>query len=78
MFEKQFKALYLPLGMYALRLVSDIDQAEDIVQEAFLKSWKEIDEGKEIGDLKSGVFSCVRYGFVCVGGWEGDLCCLEM
>ena len=60
MFEKQFKALYLPLGMYALRLVSDIDQAEDLVQEAFLKSWKEIEEGKEIGDFKSWIYRCVR------------------
>ncbi|MDE6026739.1 MAG: RNA polymerase sigma-70 factor [Muribaculaceae bacterium] len=60
MFEKQFKALYLPLGMYALRLVSDIDQAEDIVQEAFMKSWRQIEEGKEIRDFKSWIYRCVR------------------
>ncbi|MDE5806594.1 MAG: RNA polymerase sigma-70 factor [Muribaculaceae bacterium] len=60
MFEKQFRALYLPLGMYALRLVSDIEQAEDIVQEAFMKSWRQIEEGKEIRDFKSWIYRCVR------------------
>ncbi len=59
-FELLFKRLYLPLGMYALRLVGDIDQAEDLVQEAFLKSWREVDEGKEISDFKSWIYRCVR------------------
>lgn len=59
-FEKQFKNLYLPLGMYALRLVNDIDQAEDLVQEAFMKSWSHIEEGREIGDFKSWIYRCVR------------------
>lgn len=59
-FELQFKSLYLPLGMYALRLVNDIDQAEDIVQEAFLKSWNRIEQGEEIGNFKRWMYRCVR------------------
>lgn len=34
-FEAYFRRLYLPLGMYALRIVDDADVAEDMVQEAF-------------------------------------------
>lgn len=30
-----YKHLYRPLGMYALRLIGDVDEAEDIVQEVF-------------------------------------------
>ena len=35
-FEQYFRKLYLPLGMYALRLVDDADVAEDLVQDAFM------------------------------------------
>lgn len=42
-FEAYFRRLYLPLGMYALRIVDDADVAEDMVQDAFLilgKDWR--------------------------------------
>lgn len=32
-FEIAFRKLYLPLGMYALRLVDDADIAEDLEQD---------------------------------------------
>ena len=38
-FEVFFKKLYLPLGMYALRIVDDAAVAEDMVQDAFMKAW---------------------------------------
>ena len=38
-FEICFRRLYMPLGMYALRLVDDADVAEDLVQDAFMKAW---------------------------------------
>ncbi len=44
-FEYQFRKLYLQLGMYALRIVGDADDAEDIVEEAFMKSWQTISSG---------------------------------
>lgn len=59
-FEILFRNLYLPLGMYALRMVEDIDRVEDLVQEAFLKSWKQIEEGREIANFKSWMYRCVR------------------
>ncbi|MDE5868964.1 MAG: RNA polymerase sigma-70 factor, partial [Muribaculaceae bacterium] len=55
-FELQFKRLYLPLGMYALRLVNDVDQAEDLVQEAFLKSWNQIESGVELDNFKRWIY----------------------
>ncbi|MDE6297334.1 MAG: RNA polymerase sigma-70 factor [Muribaculaceae bacterium] len=59
-FELQFKRLYLPLGMYALRLVNDVDQAEDLVQEAFLKSWNQMERGVELDNFKSWIYRCVH------------------
>ena len=49
--EKNFRRLYLPLGMYALRLCGNTAQAEDIVQVAFLKWWAKIVEGLEFDDF---------------------------
>ena len=47
-FEIFFRKLYLPLGMYALRIVDDADIAEDLVQDAFTKAWLYIENGGEI------------------------------
>lgn len=55
-----FRALYLPLGMYAMRIVGDADIAEDIVQDAFMKILLQMDEGKEITDFKSYMYCSVR------------------
>lgn len=63
-FERHFNALYLPLGMYALRLVDDIDEAEDLVQDAFVKAWEMIDNGAEIANFKAWMYRCVRN--VCI------------
>lgn len=38
-FETYFRQLYMPLGMYALRIVDDADVADDLVQDAFVKAW---------------------------------------
>ncbi len=59
-FEKNFRRLYLPLGMYALRLCGNTAQAEDIVQEAFMKLWAKIEEGLEISDFKAYAYGAVR------------------
>ena len=44
-FEIFFRKLYLPLGMYALRIVDDADVAEDMVQDAFLNTWERLEGG---------------------------------
>ena len=59
-FERNFKSLYLPLGMYALRLTGDPDIAEDLVQEAFVRAWELMKEGKEISAFKAWMYRCVH------------------
>ncbi len=46
-FEIYFRKMYLPLGMYALRIVDDADVAEDLEQDAFLKAWLYLEKGGE-------------------------------
>lgn len=59
-FDSYFRKMYLPLGMYALRIVNDAQSAEDIVEDAFMKAWQLIEEGKEITDFKSYMYRMVR------------------
>ena len=44
-FLRYYKELYLPLGMYALRITGDVDTAQDVVQTAFAAAWEKISEG---------------------------------
>lgn len=59
-FRKAYDKLYMPLGMYALRMCEDIDTAEDIVQTAFMDVWGHIQQGKRIASLKSYMYMAVR------------------
>ena len=59
-FEIFFKKLYLPLGMYALRIVDDADLAEDLVQDAFTKAWSYLENGGEIASFSSFMYKIVR------------------
>lgn len=59
-FEMRFRTLYLPLGMYALRFVGSVDEAEDAVQDAFMKCWQSIAEGAEIADFKAYIYRAVH------------------
>lgn len=59
-FETYFRSLYLPLGMYALRIVDDADVAEDMVQEAFLNTWERLEGGLEISNFKAFMYRSVR------------------
>ena len=46
--------------MYALRIVDDVDFAEDIVEDTFLKTWQTIEEGKEIDNFRAFIYRTVR------------------
>lgn len=55
-----FRSLYLPLGMYALRMVDDADIAEDLVEDAFIKVLEKIRSGVEIDNFKGYMYRAVR------------------
>ncbi len=59
-FEHYFNELYRPLGMYALRLLGDIDEAQDVVQEAFAGVWSKISAGIEIDSFKPYIYRTVH------------------
>lgn len=59
-FEKEYNRLLLPLGMYALRMVMNVSEAEDIVQNAFVNVWNRIQASEEPGNLKSYLYRAVR------------------
>ena len=59
-FEREFKRLYLPLGMYALRIVDAADVAEDLVQNAFMKAWQNVEAGQDFDSFKGYMYRVVR------------------
>ena len=63
-FEVSFRKLYLPLGMYALRIVENLDDAEDLVQDAFIKAWQAVENGEDIGNFRAYMYRCVRNGCI--------------
>ncbi len=63
-FRHQFDRLYKPLGMFALRYVESVDEAEDIVQEAFIKAWWAISDGAQIDNFKAFMYRTVRNGCI--------------
>jgi RNA polymerase sigma-70 factor (ECF subfamily) len=65
-FEKLYNKLYLPLGMYALRIIGDNDMAQDVVQEAFVKVWQQIRSGFEPDDFRSYMYRTVHNGAISV------------
>lgn len=65
-FERRFKAMYLPLGMYALRVTGDVGSAEDAVQEAFVKVWAALQAGTRIDSFRAYMYRAVRNECVAV------------
>lgn len=59
-FDKYFRNLYLPLGMFALRIVEDADVAEDLVANTFANVWQKTSNGLEIDDFKAYIYQAVR------------------
>lgn len=65
-FETFFRRYYLPLGMYALRIVDDADTAEDLVENAFVKAWEAVDSGREIDNFKAYMYLLSALGLCAV------------
>ena len=59
-FESGFRRLYLPLGMYTLRIVGDADVAEDLVQDAFEKGWLYLENGGLIDNFSAFMYRTAR------------------
>lgn len=59
-FEINYKRLYMPLGMYALRLVGDASVADDLVQDSFLKAWRYLEDGGVIESFSSFMYRTMR------------------
>lgn len=63
-FDIFFRRMYLPLGMYALRIVEDAQSAEDIVEDCFARAWQMIEEGKDFSEFKAYMYRSVRNGCI--------------
>lgn len=59
-FEAFFRDSYLPLCMYALRIVGDDTDAEDAVEDALLKTWQALAADRAIDNLKAYAYRAVR------------------
>ena len=59
-FDRYFRKLYLPLGMFALRLVEDAEIAKDLVSDAFTKAWQKIEEDHEFENFQGYMYRSVR------------------
>lgn len=58
--ELLFKTHYAPLCRFAKNILKDKDQAEDMVQEVFLKIWDKRNELKVSSSLKAYLFMAVK------------------
>lgn len=59
-FKNLFELHYSPLCNFAYRITDDIDQAEDIVQDIFVKVWNDPDLLDGNKNINSYVYSMVR------------------
>lgn len=59
-FKIEFDRNYLPLCMYALRILKSKDETEDIVQQSFVSVWELLKAGKEFDNIKSYLYKSVH------------------
>lgn len=59
-FEYFFRSLYPVLCLFATRMIKDRPAAEDIVSDAFMKTWKKHDRLHTPADIKAYLFQVVR------------------
>lgn len=59
-FESEYKSLYRPLCLFALQYTNQVDDAEDIVQQAFADVWEKLCAGVSILNLKAYMYQAVK------------------
>ena len=59
-FSTQFHNYYRPLCLFALRLLDNADEAEDVVQDTFAALWEKRDTLHKIVSIKSYLYTAVR------------------
>ncbi|MDR3262034.1 MAG: RNA polymerase sigma-70 factor [Tannerella sp.] len=59
-FERSFKELYRPLCLFALRITNRLEDAEDVVQQAFADVWEKRRTMAKIDNLKAYMYQAVR------------------
>lgn len=59
-FEQNFKSLYRPLCLFALRYLEHLEDAEDVVQQAFTDAWEKNSGGAVILNLKAYLYQTVK------------------
>ncbi|MEA1897025.1 MAG: RNA polymerase sigma-70 factor, partial [Bacteroidota bacterium] len=58
--KQLFDELFHQLVLSAFRYVNDYDQAEEIVQDVFVKIWQNFDHFRQMKDSKAYLFKAVR------------------
>ena len=56
-----FKYYYRPLCLYAIHYLQDVDMAEDIVQDAFVRMIEKEQQGVDIENKKAYLYQTVRH-----------------
>ena len=59
-FQHIYRRMYMPLCMYALRIVEDTDTANDVVQTTFMTVWDMLQQGHEIQAPEFYLYRAVR------------------
>lgn len=59
-FEDLFRCNFRPLCLYALHYAEDVDAAEDIVQECFVRLWERCSQGMEVSNPRAYLYTAVR------------------
>jgi len=58
--KQYFDAHFNQLVLSAIRYVNDYNKAQDIVQDVFVKVWQNIDDLKQVDDMKAYLFKAVK------------------
>ena len=59
-FEVLFRLYFRPWCLYALHYLGNVEAAEDVVQESFVKLWEKLEQGSEVSNTRAYLYMTVR------------------